>query len=1326
MKNFLSTLIIGIILFINNAYGNIEILNEFQSSNTSCTGAIEILAEGTAGPFSITVLKIEDNGSSTPIESTSNINGTYLTANPLCPGTYSIVVTNAFGCSTILPAEVKACGIITIEENPLNPKITPPLSCGSEDGGFRFIDGPTGGAGNYSYLWDNGTTALDIELLGVGTYLLTVTDDIGCTAEFSFEMPGPNVPEILAEATDIQPACEGVANGFIGIGVNPNNSGPYDFAWSNGHTTIGDVLSSIGNIATGLYTVTITNQDGGCTITETFNVGEVPDEGPFSIIGQSFNTCPNENTGSINTTVSGGNPPYEIVWSNGMTGAVITTLSSGSYIITATDYCGRIETQSYNVGMFPSMTITLESISGCPETGEIDVTVSGGSPPLTYQWSNGQTSEDATNLNNGSIELVVTDIEGCTESESFEVQLGEIEFGESSPACDVLDNGVQDITITKATNNLPITILLDNSIDIPVSQTENPLNVPISGLAKGPHDLLVTIGGCQISESFTIETISASLENTTLDGNVCTSDRKCGEVFLGEFQYPMVIDVQNGSGGNFQKCEAPILCNGQVMETRKYKKKWVKAFEYFTILNVASNSGRWDAEYIGRLIRFYNDKTDGGRNICQRVRYCPANLRAWHFGNPIGISQESGGFAPAGSGCTRVVCKDRPDYTVCLDDLEIPGDFYDLITPNLVICNPRSWSLYQLVYWHRLNLLDNIISGTELYDELEYYSNPANTDEKLHCAMIVFCASDFKVVYNNYDDVICPNMPNFIENSCSIDEYPLAGFTTVHCAYPTDCTGCLNPYSQTPHNIYHSITNFPFKEPSHISEVKNKYISDTYNSEILSNLSILKNEGVCIPQGIINSDSTMFLYNYNHFASSLFKVESSEILFNIDDWDTQQLMYIEIVDSLREFNLSYEDSLSTWVSYIGSDTLLNVKYLSKTNSEIFIGGVFHEELNYDSTLIHTSINPSLFFLKTSFDGNLTDTIILENINIDEVLITENRAGKVIITGKHHDNWVKLNDVITPMNDDEGYFVLSIDENGQMDFVSDIYAENTFELIDVSQAIDQSRFALSFYGSGIIEINGTQVFSNNEKHIVTAIVNKDGTFRGIAALESTNINSSKFDMLFTKDENIMMGLTYIGSIDAFGDTLVSTGNHDIALMKLDTSATLQWTKTYGTADEENVSHLFYDSGVLYFGGEFSGAETQRTIGGYHFINLTTLDQRAYISYVLDDDTNSSSVTERDIIKNNENIPPANVSISDDNSILVSPNPFMQQINVDVLSDAIKRVEVSNAIGQLISLTEITGLGRYQVDLGMAADGLYFVKAFDKDGRFVTLKKMIKTQ
>ncbi|HPB26427.1 MAG TPA: hypothetical protein PLE11_11775, partial [Bacteroidales bacterium] len=137
--------------------------------------------------------------------------------------------------------------------------------------------------------------------------------------------------------------------------------------------------------------------------------------------------CYGGNTGAINLSVTGGTPPYTYDWSNnGFTGYTDTEDLSGltaeSYVVKVKDNTG-MTAQTYatitqpGAPVTPSTSVTNVSTPG-GSNGAVDLSVSGGAAPYTYNWSNSATTEDISNLTAGTYSVTVTDASSCSATTS--------------------------------------------------------------------------------------------------------------------------------------------------------------------------------------------------------------------------------------------------------------------------------------------------------------------------------------------------------------------------------------------------------------------------------------------------------------------------------------------------------------------------------------------------------------------------------------------------------------------------------------------------------------------------------------------------------------------------------------------------------------------------------------------------------------------------------------------------------------------------------------------------------------------------------------------
>src|SRR5690606_34641327 len=128
------------------------------------------------------------------------------------------------------------------------------------------------------------------------------------------------------------------------------------------------------------------------------------------------------NDGSIDLLVLGGTPGYDWLWSTGETTEDILGLNAGQYFVQVTDSNGCVANVIVIVpepdAIVLSATVTNDT-SG--NSGAVDLSVTGGTSPYNYEWSNGSVTEDLSNLAAGDYFVTVTDDNGCTAVDTFTV-----------------------------------------------------------------------------------------------------------------------------------------------------------------------------------------------------------------------------------------------------------------------------------------------------------------------------------------------------------------------------------------------------------------------------------------------------------------------------------------------------------------------------------------------------------------------------------------------------------------------------------------------------------------------------------------------------------------------------------------------------------------------------------------------------------------------------------------------------------------------------------------------------------------------------------------
>ena len=169
----------------------------------------------------------------------------------------------------------------------------------------------------------------------------------------------------------------------------------------------------------------------------------------------------------------------------------------------------RCENENYLNNPPISITGEITHVSLCGgNDGSIDLTVSGGTPPFTFQWSNNETTEDVSGLEAGIYSVLVTDSENQSESDTFEVAQPEADplaliFEATNPS----ETGASDgaITIVVSGGVPPYSYLWSDG-----STTAN-----IENLTAGEYILTITD---DIGQTLT-DTVALTDCITDIDGN---------------------------------------------------------------------------------------------------------------------------------------------------------------------------------------------------------------------------------------------------------------------------------------------------------------------------------------------------------------------------------------------------------------------------------------------------------------------------------------------------------------------------------------------------------------------------------------------------------------------------------------------------------------------------------------------------------------------------------------------------------------------------------------------------------------------------------------
>ncbi|MGZ4060641.1 MAG: PKD domain-containing protein, partial [Bacteroidia bacterium] len=369
------------------------------SVSTTNTAALCGASNGTASSAT--------TGGTTPYTySWSPSGGTASGASGLAPGTYTLTVMDAHGCSDTSSTTIINSGGATVTTT-----ATPVLCFGGSSGTTTAT--ASGGTTPYTYSWSpSGGTSASASGLTAGTYTVTVTDGSGCPTTSSVTVAQPAA--LAATAVNTPVTCFGGSTGTATCTAT-GGTPPYTYSWTTGSTT-----ANTSGLPAGSVTVTVTDAHS-CTTTATTSISQ-----PTALTATTTNTpvsCFGGSNGSATALPSGGTMPYTYSWApSGTSTAAISGLSAGTFTVTVSDAHSCTTTSTATV-IQPAVALTVSSTSVSTtcgtNNGTASSTPSGGTAPYVYSWSpSGGTAANSSNLAPGTYTVTVTDAHSCSASTS--------------------------------------------------------------------------------------------------------------------------------------------------------------------------------------------------------------------------------------------------------------------------------------------------------------------------------------------------------------------------------------------------------------------------------------------------------------------------------------------------------------------------------------------------------------------------------------------------------------------------------------------------------------------------------------------------------------------------------------------------------------------------------------------------------------------------------------------------------------------------------------------------------------------------------------------
>ena len=374
--------------------------------DASCAG----LADGSIQAFG--------NGGNGALTYTWSNAGSGTQQTNLQAGNYCVTVQDANGCQAVACADVGAPTSIIVDS-----VSTVAVLCNGDDTGRATVYA-SGGAGNYTYLWDDGLAQIGqtATMLPANNYNVTITDANGCQAIAQATVNEPDALSLSFNVEDV--ACTGGSDGASTATVS-GGVAPYTYTWQNGQTGL-----TATNLAAGAYGLTVTDHNA-CQLAGTTNVDE-PDKAVEAEVVQTRMGCFGAKDNEVSVMATGGaGTGYTYLWSDGQTTATAVGLDSLPYSVLVTDGNGC----EAEAAITPSdldqidffIITTTPSCNGYTD-GRLGINEIYGGAGVVIQdyniaWSTGATGPTAENLAGGQVySVTVTDNQGCTRTKTRTLQ----------------------------------------------------------------------------------------------------------------------------------------------------------------------------------------------------------------------------------------------------------------------------------------------------------------------------------------------------------------------------------------------------------------------------------------------------------------------------------------------------------------------------------------------------------------------------------------------------------------------------------------------------------------------------------------------------------------------------------------------------------------------------------------------------------------------------------------------------------------------------------------------------------------------------------------
>ncbi len=428
----------------------------------------------------------------------SIINGSYIATGSFNSGDISYTYS---GTDFFVAPNQNTCFqyTLTLDGFPANSSIT--LSGVNTPGGCAILDGNT-----------QTTPVIPTPTCG-GLFMDTggTSSGYGTNEDYSVTICGGNAP-VTVDFTEFELALDG---DIMTVFDNTTTAG--SFTEHTGGNSPGTVTSSNpSNCLTFLFESNSFGEEALGWLANVICANPCPNDLAVTA-NPSALACLNSTDGTIDLSVSGGALPYSFEWSDGQTIDNIEDMSVGDYTVTVTD--GNSCTATTLAALVVANPIII-NLAGTPVNcsmpdGTLSATInSGGSPPFTYLWSNGSTSDAQTGLNAGIYDLTVTDSDNCESTSSITLNY--------DTDLAIVATPIQAVSCFGATDGSASVVASGGMGSYTFNWDNGETGTNASSLNAGEHIVSVTDDeGCTITTMFTIDGPVEITAQTTITDVSC-------------------------------------------------------------------------------------------------------------------------------------------------------------------------------------------------------------------------------------------------------------------------------------------------------------------------------------------------------------------------------------------------------------------------------------------------------------------------------------------------------------------------------------------------------------------------------------------------------------------------------------------------------------------------------------------------------------------------------------------------------------------------------------------------------------------------------------